>query len=285
MKNSRRQFFMKAGAGILALGAAPALQTSEVFASETTLEPKKPELFKLGIAGWTFWKIKLDPALDIMEKVGVHYLCIKSFHLPYDSTPEQIAEFHAKLKAKGVAGDAVGPVNMKSEKEIDQMFEYAKRVGMKVISAVPSFEMLPYVSKKVKEYDMKVAIHNHGIGDQMYPTLKSIYDKVKDLDVRVGMCHDIGYTKQMGFDPAAETIKYAARIHDVHLKDIDSEGKDMKDTQVGRGIIDIPAFVKALRKIKYSGTVNLEYEKDPTDNLEGIAESIGYFKGVIAGLG
>ncbi len=284
MKNSRRQFFKKAGAGILALGAVPALKTSEVFASETTFEPKKPELFKLGVAGWTFWKMKLEPALDEMEKAGAHYLCIKSFHLPYDSTPEQIAEFKAKLAAKGVTGLAVGPVNMKSEAETDQMFEYAKRVGVKIMSAVPSFEMLPYVSKKAKEYDIKVAIHNHGYGDKMYPTLKSIYEKVKDLDVRVGMCHDIGYTRQLGFDPAAETIKYAERIHDVHLKDIDSEGKDMKDVPVGRGIIDIPAFVKALRKIKYSNLVHLEYEKDPTDNLAGITESLGYFRGVIAGM-
>jgi sugar phosphate isomerase/epimerase len=285
MKNSRRQFFKKAGASMLALGVGSSFPTSGVLAADASFEPRKPELFKIGIAGWTFWKMKLEPALDEMEKAGVHYLCIKNFHLPYDATPDQIAEFHAKLKAKGVTGDEVGPVNMKSEAEVDQMFEYAKRVGVKVIAAVPTYEMLPYVNKKVKEFDMKVAIHNHGIGDQLYPSLKSIYDKVKDLDVRIGMCHDIGYTRQLGFDPAAETIKYANRIHDIHLKDIDSEGKDMKDVPVGRGIIDMPAFVKALRKIKYSSTVHLEYEKDPTDNLAGITESIGYFRGVIAGLG
>ena len=275
---------MKAGAGILALGVAPTLQASEVFASEAPLESKKPELFKLGIAGWTYFKVKLDPALDSMEKAGAHYLCIKSFHLPYDATPDQIAEFHTKLKTKGITGLAVGPVTMKSEAETDKMFEYAKRVGVKIMSAVPSFEMLPYVSKKAREYDIKVAIHNHGYGDKLYPTLQSIYEKVKDLDIRVGMCHDIGYTKQLGFDPVAETIKYATRIHDVHLKDIDSEGKDMKDTPVGRGIIDIPAFIKALRKTKYSGVVHLEYEKDPDDNLAGISESLGYFRGVIAGM-
>lgn len=284
MKDSRRQFFMKAGAGILALGVAPMVQTPEVFASEAALDPKKPELFKLGVAGWTYYKMKLDPALDSLEKAGAHYMCIKSFHLPYNSTPEQIAEFKAKLAAKGVTGLAVGPVNMNTEAETDQMFEYAKHVGVKIMSAVPKYEMLPYVNKKAKEYDIQVAIHNHGITDKMYPTLESIYEKVKDLDVRVGMCHDIGYTKQMGFDPAVETIKYAARIHDIHLKDVDSEGKDMKDVPVGRGIIDIPAFVKALRKIKYSNLVHLEYEKDPDDNFAGICESLGYFRGVIAGM-
>ena len=285
MKNSRRDFFKKAGAGIAAMGVTSTLSTVNVYGSEAPAAPKKEELFKIGVAGWTFFKVKLDPALEIMEKAGSNYLCIKSFHLPYDATTEQIAQFHAKLKAKGVTGLAVGPVNLKSEKEVDQMFEYAKKVGVKIMSAVPSFEMLPYVDKKVKEYDIKVAIHNHGVGDQLYPSLKSIYDKVKDLDVRVGMCHDVGYTRQLGFDPAAETIKYGKRIHDVHLKDIDSEGKDMKDVPVGRGIVDIPALVKALRKIKYKGVVHLEYEKDPEDNLAGITESLGYFKGVIAGLG
>ena len=281
MKNSRRQFFKKAGTGLLALGAASSLQGSELLAMKEPPAPVKEDLFKVSMAGWTFVKIKLDQALEMMEKVNVHYLCIKNFHLPFDSTPEQIAEFHSKCKAKGVTGYAVGPIGMKTEKEADDAFEYCKRVGVKMVVGVPEFALLPYVEKLVKKYDYKYAIHNHGPGDKLYPSLQSIFDKVKNLDVRVGMCHDVGYSAMLGLDPAAETLKYAERIHDMHIKDETSATAEGKDCPLGRGVVDFPALVKALRKIKYAGMCSLEYEKDPTDPLVGIAESIGYFKGVL----
>jgi len=212
--------------------------------------------------------------------VDVHYLCIKDFHLPLSSTPEQIAEFHQKLKAKGVTGYAVGPISMKTEADADRAFEYCKRVGVTMVVGVPEHELLPYIDRKVKEYGFHFAIHNHGYGDKLYPTLESIYLKVKDLDPRIGMCHDIGYSRLMGIDPVTVTVKYAKRIFDIHIKDVTSATAEGKDCELGRGIIDFPAFIKVLRKIKYKGMCSLEYEKDPADPLVGIAESVGYFKGV-----
>jgi len=280
MKNSRRQFFSKAGTGLLALGVLPSFPTGELFKSETVPAASKGDLFKFGIAGWTFNKFKLEPSLDMMERVNMHYLCIKSFHLPLDSNEEQIAAFHNTLKAKGVTGYAVGPISMKTEAEADQAFEYCKRVGVTMVVGVPEHELLPHIDKKVKEYGFHFAIHNHGYDDKLYPTLESIYVKVKDLDPRIGMCHDIGYSMLMGIDPAAVTIKYGKRIFDIHVKDVTSATADGKDCELGRGIIDFPAFIKALRTIKYTGMCSLEFEKDATDPLVGIAESVGYFKGV-----
>lgn len=280
MKKSRREFFKNAGTGLLALGIFPSLPASEIINSETGSATRKGDLFKFGIAGWTFNKFKLEPSLDMMERVNMHYLCIKSFHLPLDSNEEQIATFHQTLKAKGVTGYAVGPIAMKTEAEADQAFEYCKKVGVKMVVGVPEHELLPYIDKKVKEYGFNFAIHNHGYGDKLYPTLESIYLKVKDLDPRIGMCHDIGYSMLMGIDPAEVTIKYGNRIFDIHIKDVNSATVDGKDCELGRGIIDFPAFIKALRTIKYSGMCSLEFEKDDTDPLPGIAESVGYFKGV-----
>jgi inosose dehydratase len=281
MKNSRRQFFKKAGTGLLALGVSSTLPTGNLLEMEAETPLKNEDLFKVSMAGYTFLKFKLEPALDMMERVAVHYLCIKNFHLPFDSTPEQIAEFHKKLKAKGVTGYAVGPIGMKTEQEADEAFEYCKRVGVRMVIGVPEFALLPYIDKLVKKYDFVFAIHNHGPGDKLYPSLESVYSKVKDLDPRIGMCHDIGYSALLGFDPAAETLKYASRIHDMHIKDETKNSAEGKDCEIGRGVIDFPALVKALRKIKYKGMCSLEYEKDNTDPLVGIAESIGYFKGVL----
>jgi sugar phosphate isomerase/epimerase len=280
MKNSRRQFFKKAGTGLLALGVSSSLPTSSLFGRKAEVFKKNEDLFKLAIAGWTFNKFKLEPSLDMMERVDVHYLCIKNFHLPFDSSPDQIAEFHNKLKAKGVTGYAVGPISMKTEADADQAFEYCKRTGVTMVVGVPEHELLPYIDKKIKEYGFHFAIHNHGYDDKLYPTLESIYLKVKELDPRIGMCHDIGYSMLMGIDPAAVTIKYGSRIFDIHVKDVTSATPDGKDCELGRGIIDFPAFIRALRAIKYKGMCSLEFEKDDIDPIPGIAESVGYFKGV-----
>jgi len=281
--NNRRQFFKRTGAGLLALGVSSSFPTNKLFGMGlgTGTVAKNDDLFKIAIAGFTFVKFKLEPSIEMTAKVDVHYLCIKDFHLPLDSTPEQIALFHSKLKEKGIIGYGVGPISMKSEAEADRAFEYCKRVGVKLVVGVPTPELLPYIDKKVKEFDFRFAIHNHGPEDKIFPSLESIYAKVKDLDQRIGMCHDIGYTIRCGFDPAENTIKYANRIHDMHIKDVPTAEARGHDCELGRGIIDFPSLIKALRKIKYNGMCSLEYEKDNTDPLVGIAESIGYFKGVM----
>jgi len=280
MKKSRRQFIESAGAGFLAIGVSSSLPAVKLFETKSESQSVKDDLFKFAVAGWTFNKYKLEPSLDMMARVDMHYLCIKDFHLPLDSTPEQISAFHEKLKTKGVTGYAVGPISMKSEAEADQAFEYCKRVGVKMVVGVPEHKLLPYINKKVKEYGFNFAIHNHGYGDKLFPTVESVYLKVKDLDPRIGICHDIGYSMLMGIDPVAVTIKYASRIFDIHVKDVTSASAEGKDCELGRGVIDFPSFIKALRQIKYKGMCSLEFEKDNTDPLPGIAESVGYFKGV-----
>ncbi|MBC8005681.1 MAG: sugar phosphate isomerase/epimerase [Verrucomicrobia bacterium] len=244
--------------------------------------PETGETFKVGMAGYTFVKFDLDKTLETMQRADVHYLCIKDFHLPLNSSDEQIAAFHAKLKDKGVTGYAVGPLYMKSEEEIDKAFEYAKRVGVKLIVAVPNYELLPYVDKKVKEYGFNIAIHLHGPDIKIYPDADDVWDHVKDLDPRIGMCLDVGHDTRNGKDPVADLKKYKSRIFDIHIKDVTGPTKLGYSLEIGRGIIDFPAFVKMLRKVKYSGVCSLEHEKDMANPFMGIAESIGYFRGVIA---
>lgn len=156
------------------------------------------EKFKVGMAGYTFVNFDLDKTLQTLEKCDVHYLCIKDFHLPFNSTDQQIADFHEKLKSKGVTGYAVGPIYMKTEQEIDNAFEYAKRVGVKLIVGVPNYDLLPYLDKKVKEYDFNYAIHLHGPDMPLYPDADDVWENVKDLDPRIGMCLDIGHDRRNG---------------------------------------------------------------------------------------
>ena len=254
-------------------------------AQETRPGPQPPpetgENFKVGIAGYTFVKFDLDKALETLKAVDVHYLCIKDFHLPMKSTEEEIAAFHAKLKANEVIGYAVGPIYMKTEAEVDNAFDYAKRVGVKLIVGVPNVELLPYVDKKVKEYDFKFAIHLHGPDIKLYPDAEDVWNHTKDLDPRIGMCLDVGHDTRNGKDAVADLEKYHTRVFDMHIKDVTAPTKLGYSLEVGRGIIDFPALVKMIRKVGYKGVCSLEHERNMENPFMGIAESVGYFRGVI----
>jgi sugar phosphate isomerase/epimerase len=173
---------------------------------------------------------------------------------------------------------------MKKEPDVHRAFEYAKAAGMKVIVGVPAPKLLPLVDKKVKEYNIKVAIHNHGPTDKLYPTPASAYEKIKNLDRRIGLCNDIGHTQRAGVDPSVSAEKYADRLLDVHIKDVTAATAKGHGVEIGRGVIDIPRFLRTLLKINYAGIVSFEYEKDADDPLAGLAESVGYVRGVLAAI-
>ncbi|MDR0726309.1 MAG: sugar phosphate isomerase/epimerase [Prevotellaceae bacterium] len=280
--STRRNFVKKTGAGLIATVAAPMLLSQKLYGKEPVKEPKAKDLFKVSMAGYSFVKFDLEQSLKMLRRIDVHYLCIKDFHLPLNSNEEQIAAFHAKLSEANVTGYGVGPIYMNNEAEVDRAFEYAKKVGVKLIVGVPLHNLLPYVDKKVKEYDMQYAIHLHGPDmPNKYPDADDVWQNVKDLDPRIGMCLDVGHDTRNGKDPVADLKKYHTRVFDIHIKDVTAASKAGSTCEMGRGVIDIPAFVRMLRKVKYSGACSLEFEKDMTDPLAGLAESIGYFKGVI----
>lgn len=243
--------------------------------------PETKESFKLGMAGWTFVNFDLETTLKTMQRCDVHYLCIKDFHLPVESTAEEIKAFHKKCAEYGVEGYAVGPLYMRSKEDIDKYFDYAKRVGVKLIIGVPNYDLLPYVDRKVKEYDFKYAIHLHGPDQEIYQDADVVWEHTKDLDPRIGICLDIGHDTRNGKDPVADLKKYHTRVFDMHLKDVTGPTKLGYSVEVGRGIIDFPALVKMMRKVKYTGVISLEHERDMKDPFLGIAESIGYFRGIL----
>jgi inosose dehydratase len=275
---SRRQFFKLAGTGVLAAGVSSVYASSAI----SSLIENQPDSFTIGMAGYSFLEFTVDKTIEMMKRIGVTNLSLKDFHMPLNSTQDQINTVLGKFVAAGINVYTVGVVYMKTSESVDQAFEYAKMAGVKMIVGAPNYELLPYVEKKIKAYDFKMAIHNHGPDNPLYPNATDIWDHVKDLDPRIGICIDIGHTTRDGQDPSSDIEKYSKRIYDIHIKDVDKAAKDGKTVEMGRGIINIPKVVATLRKIKYSGKCSLEFEKDMKDPLAGIAESIGYFKGVMA---
>ena len=191
------------------------------------------------------------------------------------STPEQIKEVVAKVKEAGLDLYGGGVIYMRNEAEVNQAFDYAKAAGMRVIIGVPLPELLPLVDKKVKEYDIKVAIHNHGPGDRTYPVPATVYENIKAFDKRIGLCNDVGHTFKAGVDPVASIEQLADRLLDIHMKDETSADAEAEHGRGPGGIMNIPQIVRALVRINYTGMVSFEYEKAgfEDDPLPGLAES------------
>ena len=257
MKHSRRTFFKQGLAGALLLGTSTIARA----ALPDPVKPKAPKAvnpFHLGMAGYTFVKFDLDTTLKTLERLDIHYLCIKDFHLPLNSTDEQIRAFHDKCAAHKVTGYAVGPIYMKSEEEIDRAFDYAKRVGVKLIVGVPNYELLPYVDKKVKEYDFHYAIHLHGPDIKTYPDATDVWEHTKDLDPRIGMCLDVGHDLRNGCDPVADLKKYHTRVFDMHIKDVTDSSKAGVGIEIGPRTRDYPALIRRKREVNYTALWSLE---------------------------
>lgn len=277
---TRRQFMQWAGAG-----AAASLATKNGFAAKNTEKSDKKNTectFRLGLASYSTRKVSLDETLKITNRLGLKYLCLKSFHLPLDGAPEQIAQAAAKVKAAGIDLYGCGVVNLFKPAEVEQAFDYAKAAGMKVIVGVPAYDMLPMVNEKIKQYNICVAIHNHGPGDKLYPTPEVAYKKIKPFDPRLGLCIDIGHTIRSGINPSRAAEQFADRLLDVHIKDVTAATAEGRCVEAGRGVIDLPEFLRALLLIRYPGIVSFEYDKDGNDPLPGLAESVGYVRGVLA---
>lgn len=275
---SRRSFLKAAG-----IGAAAAALPGLAKASATKVEAAKGTFrFQLGVASYTLRKFSQEEALDMTLRCGVNRITFKSMHLPLDSDKATIKKAVALCKEKGVALYGGGVIYMKTKKDVDQAFEYAKTAEMDMIVGVPNHELLDYVEEKVKQYDIKLAIHNHGPGDKLYPSAESAYNLIKNRDNRMGLCVDIGHTKRINRDPEQDVKDFFDRVFDIHIKDVTAATAEGKTCIIGRGVINFPSFIKALVKMKYNGTLALEYEAEADDPQPGMMESFGYVKGIMA---
>ena len=263
----------------LALALAMAMMVSPSQAQ--LIEGKRgSEDFKIGVAGYSYRKFNIDQTLALLKSMDVRYLSVKDWWLPLNSTKEQMDAFKAKCKEYGVNPYILGPIYMKSEAEVDRAFAYAERYGSDVFIGVPTYELIDYVIAKVKQTGIKVAIHTHGPDGQPFPNIQKVVEMVKDPSLGVGCCMDLGHSVRMGEDIVKDIKKYKAWIYDIHIKDETAPSKQGRTWEMGRGVIDFRPIMKVLRQIKYTGVVSLEFEKNGDNPHPGIAESIGYLRGV-----
>lgn len=273
---------MKIISKILALSLM--LATALPVAAQEPVSKHGSDSFKIGVAGFSYRKFKnIEETLQLLKSMDVKYLSIKDWWLPLDSTKEQMDAFKAKCAEYDVEGYILGPIYMRTEADVDKTFAYAERYGAKMFIGVPNYELLPYVIQKVKETGIKVAIHTHGPDGAAFPDIRTVVELVKDPSLGVGCCMDLGHTFRSGYDVAKDIRKFGKWIYDVHIKDETAPTKAGRCTEMGSGMMDFKPIIKALRKINYQGVISLEHEKELDAPLTGMAQSIGYLKGIIDG--
>jgi sugar phosphate isomerase/epimerase len=288
MKDQSRRGFLKT-AGVTA--AVSAIPFSSVVQSAFAEEAKTPQStnrkaipFDLGMASYTFRSFNLDQAIEMTKRLGLKKLTLKEMHLPLKSSDAEIAAAVEKIKQAGLELESCGVVYMKTEGDVAQAFAYAKKAGMKMIVAGPEPAMLPITERFAKETDIVVAIHNHGPTDKFWPAPEDAYKVIAKMDKRIGLCIDIAHTQRIGVDPTAQLTKCFDRVLDIHIKDCNEAKPSGTTVEIGRGVIDIPKFLREAVRLKYSRIMHFEFEKDAKDPLAGTAESVGYVHGVLAAI-
>jgi len=266
------------------LGAsAAALAASRTGLGAATDDPRE---FKLGVASYSLRKFSRAQAIAMLKQMNVKLVNIKDVHLPMNSSPEEIRAGRKEFEDAGFIIEGGGNISFPKDddQDIRNRFEYAKLAGMPIIVCAPTHATLPKMEKFVKEYNIKVAVHNHGPEDKQFPTPQSVLDVVKNMDPRMGLCIDCGHTARTGVD-VVESIRVAGpRLHSMHIKDLaDSKAKESQ-CDVGDGVLPIVGIFRQLHGMNYTGGVMLEYEINENDPMMGMQKSLAYMRGVMAGL-
>lgn len=243
---------------------------------------------RLGLASYTFRNFTRAQLIGFMKQLNVSELNAKDVkdHLPMD--PQQEDAALADYAAAGIKLHAAGAIYFPKDEDADirTKFEYCKRAGIGVIVAGdPAPKTLPRLEKFVKEYDIRIAIHNHGPEDKLWHSPLDVLKAVNGLDPRIGCCIDVGHTVRAGTDVVQAIRETGPRLFNLHMKDLTSFQDKESQVAVGDGIMPVRKMFEALIAMKYAGFVDLEYEIHPDDPMPGVISSFAYMRGVLAGLG
>ena len=284
-KTFSRRNFVQSGA---LLGVACAASGTTRALGEPSPEKGKPIPLQLGLASYTFRNFTRAQMIGFMKQLNLTDLNVKDTkdHLPMDSAEE--AKALADYAAAGIKLHAAGAIYFSKDEDDDirSKFEYCKRAGISVIVAGdPTPATLPRIEKFVKEYDIRVAIHNHGPEDKVWPSRLDVLKAVKDMDPRIGCCIDIGHCVRAGTDVVEAIHAVGPRLFNMHTKDLTNFQSKESQVAVGEGIMPIREICEALIATKYKGFVDLEYEIHGDDPMPGVISSFAYMRGVLTGLG
>ena len=287
---TRRNALKSAGLGVAALGmGGTGMSGTMVTNLASGVPPIVPAdrqfgTLRVGMASYSMHKFGYPAVLAACRRLGIHQLSLKDAHLPLTSTAEEIESALQAAQAAEVAITSCGVVYLKDDdasmqKALD--YAHALRVGVMVIGV--SHAMLPRLDRVVKRNpsQLKLAIHNHGPNDKLFPSPLEVYRAVQGLDRRIGLCMDLGHTFRMHENLIADLNHTRDRLYSIHFKDLESGDVKAKGVPVGTGALPTIPVLRHLGAMPYTGEVQLEYESEEDDPIPGMAESFGFMRGVL----
>ncbi|MCU0877805.1 MAG: sugar phosphate isomerase/epimerase [Pirellulaceae bacterium] len=241
--------------------------------------------FPVGVQSYSLRNFNTDEVVRHLQGMGVHYTEFYSKHLDTGADDAKIAEVLALLEKADIklAGHGVHSFG-KDHAANKKLFEFAKKAGVKVITANPEAASFDSLDELVKEYDIRIAIHNHGPG-ALFDKLGSVTKAIAGRDKRIGACVDCGHFLRSGEDPVKCVLELGDRVYGVHIKDEKETGTPKSaNVVIGRGHLDVVGLFKALRKVKFpaDGSLALEYEANPDNPIEEMKACLAVAKEAIA---
>jgi sugar phosphate isomerase/epimerase len=286
-----RRTFLKvaavSAAGAALTGCSTAVSALPIPARPATLPGSVEDIgVKLGVASYSLRNFSRQQAIEMTKALGTRYINLKSVHLPYEGSPAEIGAARREIEAAGLRIVGGGMITFETDTDdgVRKYFDYAKAAGMPLIVGTCKPVVLPRIERFVKQYDIKLAIHNHGPGDENFPSPYDALNAVKGMDPRMGLCIDLGHTVRTGTDVVRAVADAGPRLLDMHAKDLRDLRVAESQCIVGEGKIPIAEVLRQLEAMRYAGYVNLEYEIEPDNPMPGMKQSFAYMRGVVAGL-
>ena len=280
---SRRRFIVLSAA---AASGATWFDVPRIVQAANLADSKDPfGGFPLGVQSYSLREFNTAEAIRHLQGMGVHYAEFYGKHLDPKADDAKIAEVQALLKAADIKLAGHGVHGFTKDHEANKrLFDFAKKIGVKVITANPEPDSFDSLDKLVAEYDIRIAIHNHGPG-ALFDKLDSVTSAIKGRDKRIGACVDCGHFLRSGEDPVKCVLTLADRVYGVHIKDEKETGTPKSaNVVIGKGHLDVVGLFKALRQVKFpaDGSLALEYEANPQNPIDDMKACLEVAKEAIA---
>lgn len=262
--------------------------------------------WKLAVHSYTFQKYTIFEAIDKSREVGVHYMSVSGgVNLDDNGKPKRIntpaisdtdyAAILKHMKEKGIDPHFVNMGVVKptaNEAESRKLFEAAKHLGIDTLVAEPETHnkleelgpVMDVVEKLAKEYNIKVAIHNHPGPKNFYWNPDTVLAAVKGRSPLLGACADVGHWVRSGLDPVDCLKKLEGRVITLHFKDLNEMGLKAHDVPWGTGVSNVKGMLAELKRQHFKGAICIEYEYNWETSVPEITESVKYFNAACAEL-
>lgn len=225
-----------------------------------------------GCQSYSFRKFSFEDSIEKLKELGLDHMEFCSVHFLTGATREELSKVKATLEAGKIRMPCFGVEGFGADAEANRRkFEFAKYMGVGILTADPEAESFDNLEKLCEEYKVKIAIHNHG-PKARYDKASDTLAAVKGRSPMIGACVDTGHAIRSGEKPHEVIRALGSRVHSLHLKDWRHGGEEQI---LGEGDMDLAAVAKALREIEFDGPIMMEYENSPespvADMKKGLA--------------